>query len=142
MNLFEGVLRSEGDTLIFDGDTIQCPLPADKFEILTDWVGKKVCLGIRPRALKLSGENDTTVFEGKIEVSEMLGEEVLAHVESGDHKYITSINPHEAAALKDGVIRLTPDLELAHIFDAETGRNLTLPEDVRKQTLTAAASAQ
>jgi multiple sugar transport system ATP-binding protein len=138
MNIFSGRLqRGAADELIFDGDSISYALPSEKAAMLTGWEDKKVCLGIRPRALKLARENDEVVFEGQIEVSEMLGEEVLVHVETGDHKYITSLNPHQAAALKDGVIRLTPNLELAHIFDAESGKNLTLPEEVKTETLPA-----
>ncbi|QHI68045.1 ABC transporter ATP-binding protein [Tichowtungia aerotolerans] len=134
MNIFEGLLRVENGRLIFDGGSITCPLPEAKASMLEGWAGKKVCLGIRPRALKLATEGDEVVFEGRIDVSEMLGEEVLAHIESGEHKYITSINPHQAAALKNGTIRLTPDLSLAHIFDAESGKNLTLPESVKRET--------
>ena len=136
MNIFSGRLsRGTEGQLLFDGDPISCPLPADKADMLGGWENKEVCLGIRPRALKLATENDTIVFEGKIDVSEMLGEEVLVHIESGEHKYITSINPHEAAGLKSGSVSLTPNLSLAHIFDAETGRNLTLPKKVHATTL-------
>ena len=137
MNIFEGKLRAENGKLMFDGGSIQCPLPAEQAGIHKGCEGKRVCLGIRPRALKLikDGAMPDIVFAGCVDISEMLGEEVLVHVTTGEHKYITSINPHEAAALKEGAIRLTPDLALAHIFDAETGRNLTLPDDVRKKTL-------
>jgi multiple sugar transport system ATP-binding protein len=138
MNIFEGTLRSENGRLIFDGSTVKCALPAEKITMLDGWENKKVCLGIRPRALKLvkDGESRDIIFAGCVDISEMLGEEVLVHVTSGEHKYITSIHPHEAAALKDGAIRLTPDLTLAHVFDIETGRNLTLPDDVRNTTVT------
>ncbi len=142
MNIFEGTLRAENSKLIFDGNTIQCPLPSGKATLLKGQEGKNVCLGIRPRALKLvkEGEMPAIVFEGCVDISEMLGEEVHVHVATGTHKYITSINPHEAAALKEGDIRLTPDLSLAHIFDQETGKNLTLPEKVAQDTLPCASN--
>ncbi|MDP6631808.1 MAG: sn-glycerol-3-phosphate ABC transporter ATP-binding protein UgpC [Kiritimatiellia bacterium] len=141
MNIFEGTLQNEGGKVVFDGGSIRCPLPADKAANLGNTIGKKVCLGIRPRALNLvhEGENPEVVFEGKVEISEMLGEEVLVHVESAEHKYITSINPHQASEIGKGAIRLTPDFQLAHIFDAESGTNLTLPEDVKRETLSPSA---
>ena len=137
MNLFEGILRAESNGLVFDGDTIQCPLPEDMASMLQGREGTKVFLGIRPRALTRvkDGETPNIVFNGTIEVSEMLGEEVLVHLESGKHRFIASINPHEAAAIKDGRIQLSPNLRLAHIFDAKTGKNLTLPEAVKMDTL-------
>jgi multiple sugar transport system ATP-binding protein len=137
MNVFEGSLRAEHSKLIFDGDSLQCALPEEKAILLKGYEARKVCLGIRPRALKLvkEGETPENMFKGIVDISEMLGEEVLVHVTTGDHKYITSINPHQAADLKEGSIQLTPDLSLVHVFDAETGRNLTLPDDVRQKTL-------
>jgi len=48
------------------------------------------------------------VFEGNVDFSEMLGEEVRVHVTSGVHKYIISINPHQAAGRKEDAIRLPP----------------------------------
>ena len=124
MNIFEGVLKADADNLIFDGGTIQCALPKEKADMLQGHEGKNVCLGIRPRALKPASDGEIT---GTIEVSEMLGEEVLLHMASGEHRFISSIHAHEAATIKEDQIQLTPDLSLAHIFDAETGRNLTLP---------------
>ncbi|MCF7818772.1 MAG: sn-glycerol-3-phosphate ABC transporter ATP-binding protein UgpC [Kiritimatiellales bacterium] len=137
MNIFKGVLHAENDGLVFDGGTIQCPLPEDQAAMLQGCDGKAVCLGIRPRALKLAkaDEQPEIVFSGNVEVSEMLGEEVLLHLESGGHRFITSVNPHEAAAIQNGVVRMVPRLQLAHVFDAETGRNLTLPAEVRRDTL-------
>ncbi len=137
MNIFEGTLRSEDGGLVFDGGSVRCPLPAETASVFRGCEGKKVCLGIRPRALRLiqEGESPDVVFEGQVELSEMLGEEVLVHVRSGEHKFITSVHPHEAAGLDGRTIRLIPDLAMAHVFDAESGENLTLPEEVRRGTL-------
>ncbi|MGE4488865.1 MAG: ABC transporter ATP-binding protein [Kiritimatiellales bacterium] len=139
MNIFEGKLAVENGAMIFDGGSICCPLPREQADMLRGRENQKVCLGIRPRALHLvrNGETPDIVFEGQVDLSEMLGEEVLVHIESGPHQYITSIHPHEIAALKGDVVRLTPDLALAHVFDAESGRNLTLPAAVRQQTVPA-----
>jgi ABC-type sugar transport system ATPase subunit len=139
MNIFEGKLAVENGAMIFDGGSIRCPLPREQADMLRGRENQKVCLGIRPRALHLvrDGETPDIVLEGQVDLSEMLGEEVLVHIESGPHQYITSIHPHEIAALKGDVVRLTPDLALAHVFDAESGRNLTLPAAVRQQTVPA-----
>jgi multiple sugar transport system ATP-binding protein len=42
MNLFEGTLRAENGGLVFDGDSIQCPLPPEKAAMLQGCEGKKV----------------------------------------------------------------------------------------------------
>ncbi len=132
MNIFDGILKAEAGKIIFDGGTIQCALPEEKAAMLQGHEGKNVCLGIRPRALKPAIDGEII---GTVEVSEMLGEEVLVHMKSGEHRFITSISPHEVAAIKSDQIRFTPKLALTHIFDAETGQNLTLPREIAIGTL-------
>lgn len=136
MNIFEGLLHHEKGKLVFDGETVKCPIPESKVEQVKGYVGKKVCLGIRPRAFSLK-ENptaDDVIFRGTPEVSEMLGEEILGHFRSGKHTFIASIDPHRLGELKKEEVELIPNLAMAHIFDLETGRNLTIPDHIRKET--------
>ncbi len=114
--------------------SIQMPIAASQHDAVKDFVGKKVCLGLRPKALTLTDkatpERAAVSFKGTIEVSELLGEEVLAHVSSGPHKFIVSIDPHVMQDMDEN-IEVSPTPERAHVFDAESGRNLTLPEHVK-----------
>ena len=64
----------------------------------------------------------------------MLGEEILAHFRSGKHTFIASMDPHKLGELKKEEVELIPNLAMAHIFDLESGRNLTIPENIRKET--------
>lgn len=134
MNLFEGTLKQDGSDIVFDGGTVQMPIVASQHDAVKDFVDKKVCLGLRPKSLtltrKASPELAGVSFKGTIEVSELLGEEVLAHVSSGDHKFIVSVDPHVMQDL-DETIEVSPTPKRAHVFDAESGRNLTLPPHIR-----------
>ncbi len=136
MNIFDGKLENVNGRVTFVGKDIVSPVSESKVAAVKDYVGKEVCLGIRPRAFSLCpnpGPNDV-VFKGKPEVAEMLGEEILAHFEIGGQIFIASIDPHNQSVLDEDVVTLTADLTKAHIFDKESGRNLTMPEDVRKRT--------
>lgn len=136
MNLFKGHLRFETGRIVFDGGNIQCPLPEKMAAMLSGCEGRSVFLGLRPRALSMVHETSKTcTISGQIEVSEMLGEEVLLHLVNGPHEFICSVHPHETAELTDGEVRFVPNLKQAHIFDAETGRNLTLPVTISEATL-------
>lgn len=137
MNIFDGTLCLQDDGLVFDGGNFRLLLPADKARLLTGYEGKNVCLGIRPRALSMVREGETAdgMIHGSIEVSEMLGEEVLLHMSNGPHQFITSVHPHESEIIQSDHVSFIPNLQFAHIFDAETGRNLTLPADVAEATL-------
>lgn len=133
MNIFEGTLDETEGGLTFLGGAIHWPLPHEKVVMLKEHAGRKVCLGIRPRALKLGV--GVGAVEATIEVSEMLGEEVLMHLVAGDHRFIVSTNPHETRALSREIVSIVPDLFAVHVFDAESGANLTLPEQVRKESV-------
>ncbi|VGO13093.1 sn-glycerol-3-phosphate import ATP-binding protein UgpC [Pontiella desulfatans] len=124
MNVFEGVLEEDEDGLAFVSGGIHWSLPNEKAVMLNGYGGRKVCLGIRPRALRLG--TGTGALEATVEVSEMLGEEMLHHLVAGDHRFIVSANPHEAAAYSKDAVAVVADLSAAHVFDAESGINLTL----------------
>jgi ABC-type sugar transport system ATPase subunit len=72
-------------------------------------------------------ENDMVELSGTVEVRELLGDEILAHMESGEFKYTVSLDPHSKVDLS-GTVELCLDMERAHIFDSESGRNLTMPK--------------
>ncbi len=137
MNIFDGRLVQEGGALLFDGGAIRVPLPSDKADMVAAYAGKEVCLGIRARALRLVQDSGAVAcsFGGQVEVSEMLGEEVLVHIAAGRHRFVASIHPHEAAELGNEAVHFAPHLRSIHLFDAESGRNLTLPPDVTRTTL-------
>lgn len=132
MNLLDGQLEGGNDAMRFVSGPIQCVVPDEKATRLKDRLNKPIIFGIRPRAWKLvNGETEArSAVEGKVEISEMLGEEVLVHIRAGEHQFISSIDPHEARDIKDGRIRVVPDLSAAHFFDPESGHNLTLPDHV------------
>ena len=127
MNIFEGRLIEEGGSLLFDGGTLRAPVSPAQHDLVRQHIGRKICLGLRPKSFSpATGETTGTVFKGTVEVSELLGEEILAHLASGEHRFTVSLDPHSRPQL-DGDFHVVPDMERAHIFDAESGRNLTMP---------------
>jgi multiple sugar transport system ATP-binding protein len=132
MNIFEGTVVGQGEGLVFDGDSLRIPIHASQHERVRGLVGKKACMGIRPKAFVLKDQAPDglrdTAFRAQIEVSELLGEEVLVHAVCGGHRFIVCVDPHVMAGLKE-TIEIVPLTERAHVFDAESGRNLTLPSD-------------
>ncbi len=130
MNIFEGALVSENDQLTFVGGALKASIAERHIDRVKGFVGKPVCLGLRPKAFSLKDANtppDCVALPGTVEVCELLGEEILVHMHNGDHKFTVSLDPHVKAEL-DGVLDICLDMERVHIFDAESGRNLTMPE--------------
>jgi len=129
MNLFGGKLVDEGGELIFVGGALRAPIAKHQYDMVKQMVGKDVHLGLRPKSFSLKDENsgaDEVVLPGEVEVRELLGDEILAHMQSGDFKFTVSIDPHCTVDLS-GAIEVCLDMSRAHIFDSESGRNLTMP---------------
>jgi len=130
MNLFEGKLVDESGKLVFVGGSLHAPVAERQYDAVKHMVGKNICLGLRPKSFYLKSEvheNDMVELLGTVEVRELLGDEILAHMESGDFKYTVSLDPHSKVDLS-GTVELCLDMERAHIFDSESGRNLTMPK--------------
>jgi len=129
MNLFEGKLIDAGGRLTFSGGALQAPIAEFQHDAVRHMIGKNICLGLRPKSFYLKDEDagkDSVKLTGNVEVRELLGDEILAHMESGDFKYTVSIDPHSKVDLS-GEVELCLDMNRAHIFDSESGRNLTMP---------------
>lgn len=132
MNIFDGRLIEQNGKYLFDGTTFRIPIAPSQYERVSHAVGQPIHLGIRPKALVLQddpaggqGAADA-VITGRIEVAEMLGEEVLVHITSGDHRFTVATDPHLKLAVEQ-LVRVAPTMAQAHLFDGNTGKNLTIP---------------
>jgi ABC-type sugar transport system ATPase subunit len=96
--------------------------------------GKKVYFGIRPRAFERAeladDTNKATIWKATIDVIETLGDELLAHVICGNHRFQVSLDAHQSKEKLEGDIELCPILPRAHVFDGKTEENLTMPKEL------------
>jgi len=58
-----------------------------------------------------------------VEVTELLGSEVVFHGRMGEDVLVAKAEPHRAPAIGT-TVRLKLDLDAIHLFDAETERRL------------------
>jgi multiple sugar transport system ATP-binding protein len=133
MNIFDGTVEQDGSGLLFNGGAVQAMLPERMHAAVRPLVGRKACLGLRPKAFvpkSLAGPDEAqTTFKGSIDVVETLGDEVVLHMTAGDHRFQVSLDPHVQPRL-EGDMDVCPDMTRAHVFDAESEVNLTIPADV------------
>ena len=128
MNVLEGTLKRGTSGIFFDGGSLSAPLPESMTGRVKEYVDRKVCLGLRPRSFELpehapTGDRDT-VFNVSVELDEMLGDDLLVHVRCGVHTFTVSVDPHKRRSV-EGDFSICPIMTRAHIFDMETGQNLT-----------------
>jgi len=77
-----------------------------------------VTVGIRPRALALSGAADAGTFTSRAELIEPLGAETLVHARTASEHEIRVVVPREARVKAGETLHLRPDLRQSHVFDA------------------------
>lgn len=134
MNLFEGHIQAKDNRLFFHGLEDQLVVPLDdRFKAACEGrIGKKVIFGIRPEDLRLldpaEAENAPCIL-ASVDLAETLGNEVLAYMKVGKHTFRVRLEAHQRPEL-DVEFRIEPNITHAHIFDGETGQNLTAPPEI------------
>ncbi len=137
MNIREAEVVAMGSGLGVAFGGAQVPLPERKAARLKDRVGKKVMFGIRPEDFGVhethaDGEQCCYV-PGKIKLIEHMGSELFMYFTVGDVEFTSRIRLEglsDTAALHRGdMCDFFFIMDRCHIFDAETGNNLTLENE-------------
>jgi ABC-type sugar transport systems, ATPase components len=124
MNLIDGKLESEGESIVFSAGSLRAVLPDELAEKVRDRAGAEVVLGLRPKSFQPT-DDETDGWNAVPEIAELLGEESLVHAKSGDARFVVSMDPQKLPEI-DKPFLIKPLMNRAHIFDAESGENLTL----------------
>ncbi|MBI3830579.1 MAG: sn-glycerol-3-phosphate ABC transporter ATP-binding protein UgpC [Planctomycetes bacterium] len=129
MNFLDGSLQNSGDGIVFrDAGSIQVPLPKELGDKLSNHLGKPVLLGIRPEhihdpasgaSLKLGAK-----VQAKVEVVESLGDLKVVYFVEGPHRFVGKVDAHVPVATGQ-TMDLVFDANKVHVFEKNTGRNLT-----------------
>ena len=135
MNLIPGTIAKEGADTVFTSGALAAKLPPELADKARARSGQEVVLGIRPKAFAPSGSGAADDMGAAAEwtvvpeIAEMLGEECLVHVTAGDNRFVINMSPHDLPVM-DREMTVRPLMNRAHIFDSESGENLTLGVDL------------
>ncbi len=137
MNFIDGTLDQEDGAVFFNEGRQRLRLPEDLAPGLKDYIGKAVTFGMRPEHMDdkaFVGEvaNDTTL-ECMVNVVEPLGDETLLYLATTNHDFIAKVDSHHRVEVNQE-IEVVLDMSKAHIFDADTGDNLTLSRTAMNQS--------
>jgi multiple sugar transport system ATP-binding protein len=122
MNFFNGTLKPSDGLLIVDLGGFQLPLSEERSRRLASFAGEEIICGVRPEdiydAAFLPMNIRSQSVEAVVDVTEMIGNEKLLHVQSGIQAYLARVDPRSRA--KQGqTVQLLFDLDRVHIFHAE-----------------------
>ncbi len=132
MNIQDAELIEDGSGLAVLLGGQKLPLPAQKAEKVRGFVGKKVKFGIRPEHIgsRETLPNAQTSVIGKMRIVEHMGHEVFVYFEIGNLPFTARM---EADNLKEifqkgrgEQYEFCPRMDHCHIFDAESGNNVSL----------------
>ncbi|MFA9516065.1 ABC transporter ATP-binding protein [Halopenitus sp. H-Gu1] len=135
MNFLSVSLQETDDGYEAIGDFFEFELPADVNQDLDEWDGAldDVSLGVRPEDLSdLSVLDDdeyteNSTFEASVKVVEPMGSDkflTLTPPADKEREFSARVSP-ESAVTPDSSISLTANLDKIHLFDEETGENIT-----------------
>jgi multiple sugar transport system ATP-binding protein len=123
MNFFDVTVKGSGDNLTVDGDAFQLPIPAERAKGLKAYVGKAVAMGIRPEDLFDAEYVAQSIHPGnldaKVEVTELMGNEVYLYLLTGKNSYVARVDPRTKAKVGNSV-RMVANLDKVHFFDKAT----------------------
>jgi multiple sugar transport system ATP-binding protein len=135
MNFLKGRLAAEGGGVIFQVDSVRIRLPDRVAARVQGHVGRNATLGVRPEDIGVKGEGKfagtQNVLPTTVRVVEPLGDEQIVHLSGpSETPVVCKLDSHIAVAV-DAPMIAHLDLGRIHLFDDQTGDNISLePEHV------------
>jgi multiple sugar transport system ATP-binding protein len=129
MNFLDGSLVAENGRLYFDEGTGRVVLPERIKSVVGDRAGQKATLGIRPETIvpRSAAPNASvdSLLSVNVNVVEPLGDDQLLYLSTDRHDIVAKVDSHVPTEVGQQ-IEIALDVERSHVFDAETGANLTV----------------
>jgi multiple sugar transport system ATP-binding protein len=126
MNFFETVIVRKEDVTYLAAETFQVPVTGSKSSQAANYMGETVTLGIRPEDLYIKeylpyGIPYNAAVKVKVEVIEMMGNELLLYVVTGRNHFLARVDPR--TEVKPGEdIEILFNMNNMYIFDPATGK--------------------
>ncbi len=127
MNFFNVTVVGSKEEMFLEGPKFRLPVPQSKATGLVCYLGKEVVFGIRPENLhdlEYSPPGAAgAVIKARVEVAELMGNEIFLHLLVGDRPFMARVNPQTSARPGHDVV-LVLDMSRMHAFDLQTERAL------------------
>ena len=124
MNFFDGRLVTEGETLIFQGEGLNLPLPANLQQLGQRQGDQQVTLGIRPEDIHdpayLPPSIEPVTVSATVGVVEHMGNELILHCQAQGGQPLSARVDRRSQIQRGETVNLSFDLGACHLFDAAT----------------------
>ncbi len=123
MNFFKAKVERTDGELKLDGGSFRVTVPIDRMEELKRFEGRELLFGIRPENVHdpdyIPTGIDAVPIGVRIDVTELMGNEVFLHMLAGETKLLARVDPRTGLKAGDE-IDVVMDLERMHVFDPES----------------------
>ena len=123
MNFFEATLTASDGKVFVDTGVFRVQMPESKADLYRQHAGKQVTFGIRPEDIHdpqyAAPGIERALVDGQVDVTELMGNEVIVYILSGDYQYLARVDPRTDFTVGNRV-QVAFNMSNAHIFDRET----------------------
>ncbi len=127
MNFFPARLKKSDGGLMVDTGAFTVEVPKHRAQSYMKYESKQVIFGIRPEDIHNAEFMPPNIIAekvpAKVDVLELMGNEIVTYLVSGDHSYVARLDPRSHYRVNDQV-QVAFNMEKFHIFDAETEQAL------------------
>ena len=140
MNFIDSKLLKEGDDFFVEFGTedtktragvkykIKLPASKNKDNVLEEYVGKEIIMGIRPEDVhneeELIAQFPDGIVEANVEVTELMGAETYLYMNCEEQAVNARVSPTNTARPGDR-IKITLEPDQIHLFDKDTEKTIT-----------------
>ena len=123
MNFFKGTIQRGDGSLFLDANAFKVKMPEDRTKVFDPHVGKPIIFGIRPEDIHNPEFAPPGIIaqpvESTVDVLELMGNEILLYLTTGDQNYVARVDPRTRARIGDKM-QVTFNMSNMHIFDQTT----------------------
>ncbi|HUG34821.1 MAG TPA: sn-glycerol-3-phosphate ABC transporter ATP-binding protein UgpC [Anaerolineales bacterium] len=123
MNFFPGRLRKDGEKLVVETGDFTVPIPPSRTKPYESHAGKDIIFGIRPENIHdadlVPTNIDAEKVAVKVDVTELMGNEILLYLISGKNTFVARVDPRSQLRVGQQA-SVAFNMDNIHIFDAAT----------------------
>jgi multiple sugar transport system ATP-binding protein len=123
MNLFDSTLTNTDGNMYVDTGNFRVKVPAAKHDAFKPYVGKQVLFGIRPEHVHdpeyLPAGISSSLVESKVEVTELMGNEVIVYLENKGKPFLARVDPRTKSRVGN-TVNVAMNMDNMHLFDKAT----------------------
>ena len=123
MNFFDATLTNTDGSMYVDTGNFRVKVPEQKVDTYKAYAGKQVVFGIRPEHIHdpeyLPPGIHSSLVESKVDVTELMGNEVIVYLENKGKPFLARVDPRSKARVGN-TISVAMNMDNLHMFDKQT----------------------